>query len=382
MPNGNIENALLHAILGDIIGFGNGDTEFNNGNVFNKEKYPNFDRVGSEYSNELVFNFINEGGYSKHPKPNMTISDDTILLLANCKALTKILEGKPMIESFLTEYIDIISGSRSDNTYQNFIDRYKGGITTSTNLRNLQNGLDYLRFPYSSVAGGSGGSMRSGIIGAVYYKESELNILLETCIESTLMTHPNAIAFLGSIAVALFASYIMRDIDIEQWILNMLDVLEDSNIDTIVLSKRPDFETEYKRDKMIFINKWKNYYEDKFDENTLKYKKNTALKYPSIRTMIYHNYSNRVNDIYPGAGGDDSVIIAFDCLINSNGSMESIVTFSMLHVGDSDTTGCICGFLYGLMYEKGPISEIMINNIKTREFKSIKKIMKDFIKLL
>lgn len=382
MPNGNIENALLHAILGDIIGFGNGITEFNNGKIFSKENYTNFVIEGANYSNELVFNFIYNGGFVEHPKPNMIVSDDTIMLLANCKALIKVLKGKPMKKSFLNEYIDVISESTTDNSYDRFINIYKGGITTGKNLQNLQNGLDYLKFPYSSVAGGSGGSMRSGIIGAIYYRTTDLVTLLETCIETTLMTHPNTIAFLGSVVVALFASYIMRDEDIKLWISNMLDILEGNVIDDIVISLRPDFEPYYMRDKLAFINKWKNYHEDRFVEGSLEYKRNDSLKYPSVRSHILNSYSSRTNDMYPGAGGDDSVILAFDSLISCNGSLEQIVIYSMLHVGDSDTTGCICGFLYGLMYERGPISDIMINNIKSWEFKGAKKVINELVKLL
>ncbi len=40
----------------------------------------------------------------------------------------------------------------------------------------------------------------------------------------------------------------------------------------------------------------------------------------------------------------------------------------MLHVGDSDTTGTICGFLYGLVYGLDPVySQMLINHIDQKE---------------
>ena len=87
------------------------------------------------------------------------------------------------------------------------------------------------------------------------------------------------------------------------------------------------------------------------------------MKFPSQRSLYYNRYSSRKNDIYPGAGGDDSVIIAYDVLLGCGGSWEKVVTYSMLHVGDSDTTGTICGFLYGLYYGSDKVGDIMIDNI-------------------
>ena len=104
--------------------------------------------------------------------------------------------------------------------------------------------------------------------------------------------------------------------------------------------------------------------EDRFDEFDFSYKFSAIAKYPSRRTLFYNKFSARKKDIYPGAGGDDSVIIAYDCLIDSRGSWDKIVYYSMLHVGDSDTTGTICGFLYGLVYGLESIySQMLINHI-------------------
>ena len=49
--------------------------------------------------------------------------------------------------------------------------------------------------------------------------------------------------------------------------------------------------------------------------------------------------------------------------IDSDGSWDKIVFYSMLHVGDSDTTGTICGFLYGLYYGLDAVYNTMLINM-------------------
>ena len=61
------------------------------------------------------------------------------------------------------------------------------------------------------------------------------------------------------------------------------------------------------------------------------------------------NYSR--GDIkHPGARADDSVIIAYDSLLASDGNFEKLIVYSILHHGDSDTVGSIAGSWYGTYY--------------------------------
>ncbi len=85
-----INAAFLLGVMGDMIGFGNGITEFNNNNQFTKDNFgDNFIISGADHSNELVFNFIADGGFYTHPKSDYTVSDDSIMLIANANAIIK-----------------------------------------------------------------------------------------------------------------------------------------------------------------------------------------------------------------------------------------------------------------------------------------------------
>jgi ADP-ribosylglycohydrolase len=363
-----INAAFLLGFIGDIIGFGNGVNEFNNSNRFSQDNFgEKFEQAGADYSNELVFNFIHEGGFQTHPKPDWTVSDDSIMLEANTNGLIEWANQDKtrsninlLISIIKNKYIDLIK-DRLD--LEKFERVYKGGITTINYLKKLKSGSDYKEFSYDDKAGGSGGSMRSAIIGVVFNKKSDLLKLIEVAIETTCLTHPNAIAFLGSIMVSLFASYAFNQIDPVRWCVDAIEIIESDIIDNYIKVNKESFEAFYLRDKKIFLNKWKDYLEDRFDEYDFTYKKSLAMKYPSQRTLFYNKFSARKKDIYPGAGGDDSVIIAYDCLVDSNGSWDKVVFNSMLHVGDSDTTGTICGFLYGLYYGLDKVYALMLTNM-------------------
>jgi hypothetical protein len=111
-----ITAAFLLGFMGDIIGFGNGITEFNNSNRFSHDNFGDkFEQAGADYSNELVFNFIYEGGFKTHPKPSYTVSDDSIMLEANAKALiewfkqdTQKSDIDLLINIIKKEYIELI----------------------------------------------------------------------------------------------------------------------------------------------------------------------------------------------------------------------------------------------------------------------------------
>jgi len=371
----HIESAILLSMVGDMIGFGNGLIEFNNGNVFD-------DLEGAaDYSTDIVFSFISDGGFAKHPKIDWSCSDDTILMLCNANAILKHFNtGENLVNCAKQEYVQLV---KSEANFEKFKHIYKGGLSTMKYIKKLLSGDDWESFEYDDMAGGSGGSMRSAIFGVVYWKETDIIHLIESAMNTTRLTHPNAIAFLGSITVALFASYAMRKIPIEQWPHDMLELLQSKMFVSMIDKFDPKTVALCKRDKIAYISKWSEYVDLMFVKDSVKYAPKKINKYPNFRTKFYNRFSSSQPAIYPGAGGDDSTIIAYDCLIDSNGSWEKVVIYSMLHVGDSDTTGAICGFLYGLVYGTSEIGSIMINNIGDKEYvEQVKKICKNVNKLV
>ena len=89
------------------------------------------------------------------------------------------------------------------------------------------------------------------------------------------------------------------------------------------------------------------------------------MKIPFKRSEFYlNNFSWKSNP--PGFSGHDSVIISYDALQDAGKSWEKLIVYSMLHMGDSDTTGTIAGAWFGALYG---YEDIPKNNYKHLEFR-------------
>jgi ADP-ribosylglycohydrolase len=359
---------MVLAALGDVIGFNNGIYEFNNSNDFSINTIgDNYIVEGSHYSNYIIFDFINTCGFYNCPLPNMTISDDTIFHLSMAKAFIESNEN-----NFLANIEkNMIKEINTSEKISEIINKYRVGNVTLNSLIKLKNGDNWLKFPYKENDGGTGGCMRTMCIGLIYPNINQREKLIKLALLSTRITHNNAIAWLGAITSALFVSLAINNIEPSNWIFELISLLESSVIDNIVEENIPNDYVNYIKDKKIFVDKWKKYQQIRFDK--YKFKEIKLMMMPNYRSKFFHDmFHFNKNRIYPGAGGDDSVIIAYDALLDSKDNWEKLVVYSMLHVGDSDTTGTIAGAFYGAMYGITNISKRMTKKFNmTKELSDI-----------
>ena len=78
--------SILYAVIGDIIGYGNGNIEFNDGTPMNIKNYKDIERL-SGISTMHVVKFISNGGLYNYNFKKYLASDDSILLLSILDAL-------------------------------------------------------------------------------------------------------------------------------------------------------------------------------------------------------------------------------------------------------------------------------------------------------
>jgi ADP-ribosylglycohydrolase len=352
---------MILAALGDVIGFNNGKYEFNNSNEFSENiNGENFIDEGSNYSNYIIFDFFNICGFSNCPLPNMTISDDTIFHLSIAKALIESYNNDNILDVIQNNLVNEINTSEKITS---MINKYAIGNITLDSLKKINLGKNWINFPYNSNAGGTGGCMRTMCIGLVYPHIHQREYLIKLALLSTRITHNNAIAWLGAITSAFFISLAINDIEPSKWIFELMSLLESNIIDDIVQNNLPNDYDNYIRDKKIFYDKWRKYQQIRFDK--YKFREIKLMIFPNYRSKFYHEtFAYNKNKIYPGAGGDDSVIIAYDCLLDAKDNWDKLVIYSMLHVGDSDTTGTIAGAFFGASYGITKIAKIMVSNFK------------------
>lgn len=351
---------MVLAGLGDVIGYNNGIYEFNNSNEFTINTIGhNFVEEGSNYTNFIIFDFISKCGFYNCPLPDMTISDDTILHLSVAKALIDSDENN----LFTNIEKNMIKEINTPEKITIMVNKYGIGNVTLDSLKKIINGSHWSKLPYIEHGGGTGGCMRSMCIGLVYSNIEQREKLIKIALLSTRITHNNTIAWLGSITCAFLISLAINNIEPNKWIFELISLLDSNIIDDIVKENIHEDYYYYMKDKKIFVDKWKKYQQIRFDKYKLR--ENKLMIFPNYRSKFYHDtFSYDKNRIYPGAGGDDSVIIAYDALLDAKDNWEKLVIYSMLHVGDSDTTGSIAAAFYGATYGVTKMAKIMTKKFK------------------
>lgn len=322
---------LLHA-LGDTIGYYNGNWEFNYGHK----------KAGPSMCYELLSEYISKGGTTSINLKNWNVSDDTILHLLLGEAIIHSNNIDTLIETFKHYMIDNIE----------LLEERDAGINTLNKIKFMKKSPGK-PLNVDNNSGGSGASMRTPVIGLYFREKEDINKLIHIAIDTSVITHGHPTGLLGGVSVALFTYYAINKIPINKWGFKMIQYIESDNFNNLLKSKNKQYYKYYNDYKYPFINNWKKYLEDKFDkkqkiklvnlsiiERTIYYKNNFAWKPTS---------SNQLID-FIGGSGDDSLIIAYDCLLDSQDNYEKLIIYSMLHMGDTDTTGCIASALYGAYY--------------------------------
>jgi ADP-ribosylarginine hydrolase len=356
----NYVASIYLAILGDKIGFGNGEREKNYSKVISVDNNPNYAIIGEGLSTLMIFKFIAEGGIIGLDLGNLLVSDDSLMHLGTIQGLAESYTNRDDLYNNITKlYIETFK----DIPYMR--DVLLAGRQTLDAIQNIKSGVSWRNFSYSKYAGGSGGPMRTMCIGLCFYQTNNLLKLIESSIMITSITHPNCTAFIGSIASALFTSYAIKDMNPETWIFELIRLLESDQIDNIIEKIKPNFIENFKEDKKDFLYKLMTYVETSFEEyNYIVTDINTRAIYPWIRMQYYYdNFSSNKKLFYPGAGADDVIIIAYDCLMMSKSNYEKLIYTSMIHIGDSDTIGTIASAWYGALYGFDNVpNNLIINN--------------------
>jgi ADP-ribosylglycohydrolase len=340
---------LLHA-LGDTIGFKNGEWEFN---YYREQILPTI-------SNEILYDFIHLGGINHICLKDWKISDDTILHLKTAEAFSeeKITNVNMLGEIITKKYIEAYDQLKKEAKIR------IPGKASMKYLERLKETNNWNSAPYDLYAGGSGASMRCSCIGLIYHGKENRHKLIQISIEVSRILHNSAVGYLGGMTSALFTSFAIENIDMKKWPFMLLDLFKNI-IPKIIKSSGRDLD-KYETDSHVFIEKWNKYISDKFDSNG-KVIIRRSSKNIVLRSQYYINNFSFSKETLPGSGGDDSVIISYDCLLDSGNNWEKLVIYSMLHVGDTDTTGCIAGSWFGALYG---LDNVPTNNLKYLEMKN------------
>lgn len=306
---------FLGGAIGDAIGFHNGEWEFN------KNSRSIIDMCRTRYECPAKMNLS-----------KLLISDDTIMHEATALAL---LRGDPFAKTVADEYVKCWDKMTPDRG---------AGITCTKAIEKIKKTGKCFAGEYNESGGGNGASMRSMCIGLMFSGISNRCGLITKSIVSSIVTHHNAIAYLGSIVSAIFTAFAIEKIRVENWGFLFLELF--LLIRKFVDKKNPT--TKELDDIEKFYNKFKSYLVsrniDKLDSNVVFPKDYDNI---DVRDDIFKKWSFSG---WAGASGDDSVMIAYDSLLYAKNDWNKLLETACLHAGDSDSTGTIAGAWFGGLY--------------------------------
>lgn len=365
-----IEAAFMLLSYLDTIGFYNSKWEFNYGyDIENVNQAINLNFT-------IVMEYMALGGFNFLSVKNWKASDDTILMIAVIKALIDGSEEIDFIEKYIEIYEDLLKEERGSGSQTlksiNFLKKI-----TQKKLNSYLN-----KIPVDNSMGGNGAAIRTGPIGIFY--ANDIDKLISVSITSSRLTHNIPLGYLGGLVTALFASYAYNNVSPLLWIDNLLKLYESNKIQEYIHTT--NFNTSHDEEITNYFATWYIYKEKRYDDLINFRNKSIFIfaknRYNTLAEFIPNNFlkngkTERWNII--GASGIDSVIYAYDALLmsivpnelfqieNNNlvFNVESLVFFSALHVGDSDSTGAIAGFWYGAF---NGFNGFDINKMKELEF--------------
>lgn len=196
----------------------------------------------------MIFKFIYQGSILGIDIEKIIVSDDTIMHLDTIKGLNEdYTDRDDLYNKICSNYL----ASFKDINYMR--DVLLAGRQTKEAIKNISTGVNWRNFSYSKTAGGNGGLMRTMCIGLAFHQTTSLLKLIEHAIMISSITHPNCISFIGSIINALFVCYGLRDMNLETWIFELMNLLESDIIDNIVEKIKPSYIDFFKEDKHIYI---------------------------------------------------------------------------------------------------------------------------------
>jgi len=324
---------------------------------------------------EYIKYFIEMGGITDFNfDGNITLSSDMEFL--NSVLKINIMESNYLysVKKALKEkIIELFTETGHDIMVRSYAKKIKGGNPITTQLINKikESGkiteLEILELKYNEDYEGRRNTNVDCQICSIVapigiHCNNDINTLITKTISISKLTHNNTIGILSGITSAFFISHAINNVPIEQWIEDLLNLLDSNTI-------KNHFEltdTSIMMDYVNFIRYWKNYYEERFTEGNkiIRTKSSTNL------TFRMRNYTKYVHNFGNGTiTGEDAIsclIISYDTLLESDGNFEKIIYYGLLMVGNMINVGTYVGLLFDIVYGDDNVPKTMIDKFQKK----------------
>lgn len=322
--------------------------------------------------NELLYDFIYRGGINGIEISRLRTSINTILNIATIKGLLDISDkdGRDTrIDKFADCYLGVLDYIGETDNIEEHHELYylnqKRGIQSylAMILTNIaDSGIQSVMTKYDPHGNDNSAAIRTIPIGLAYH--NNYGKLIELSLECSMITNMSPSGYLAGVTSSLFAAYAINNIDIKKWPYMMIDVMKSRQImETITVENEDHYD--------IYMMYWEKYLNLKFSNDSIiesKSNKNLMYRYKFyfdnfIDNAIPHPYPDNV-----GLSGYGAIIMAYDCLLDSDGKWEKLVVYSGLHLGQITAVASISAGLFGSYHGWGDIS---MDTMKYLEFRDI-----------
>jgi len=367
MYKNNIYYSIYYSIIGDIIGF-------DNFKLINDSRNINNNNQAVRLSNQTIYsiiNFISKGGYTGSNLRKKIYSNNIIFLLSVYDCIKDSIgkENEIIIDNVINNIIDFYKNDnkRKDRAYENRIAKILNRL--------MDNNLNWKYSSYSDKSLSFEPSVRCIPIGFFYQGKKNFDSLVNISINSSRITHNNAISYLSGFMSAFFCALAIENKHPSLWLSKIIELFQDGTLDSYIkkfITDKDELNLHIK-DKDFFLFCLLSYQNFRFEFKNNKWNflssNNTSngnhkiFKYLDIRIKMFHEMFNKKMSNYfnPGFFGIDSVLIAYDAVLESEGNFEKLIYNSMLHSGLSHTTGCIAGAFFGAYYGNSNLPSNLLN---------------------
>lgn len=349
-PRNKYIYALIIFAVMDTIGHNNG--------IWEKRYY----KVRNiEVINEILFEFIDDGGITRLNMDNKYCSYISIFYLAISKSM---LKYKKLDDEFV-DMVKITLMKALNNTYVDTsagITRFVYRENKTWQLLEELNDGDIKSIEYNGELDDNNCDtcIRGLVIGLLFHDNLEL--MVDMVVKCCRITNLGSKGIMAGITCAYFVLLAFNGTKIERWINELVDLLN-----TPMVRKYINFDNNVMVDDYLtYIKYWKKYQDIRFVDGKPMRNRTTSNMIARSRYHFEH-FNKEILVMGIGKSSYGSVIMAYDALLDCDGKWEKMVYYSAIHPGNRSGVGGIAGVLYSLVYGIGDIPTYLMNSVERRD---------------
>ena len=226
MYKNNIYHSIYYAIIGDIIGYDNFKLMTDSRYIKNNNQAV---RISNQTINSII-EFISKGGYTGINLKNKIYSNNIIFILSIFDSIKNSVgqSNEQIMNNIINNAIEYYNND-TEKKYRS----YENRLVKILN-RLIDNNLDWKYSSYSDKSLSYEPSVRCIPIGYFYQGKKNFDNLIKLSINSSRITHNNAISYLAGFMSAFFCALAIENQHPSTWLEKIIILFQDGTIDKYI----------------------------------------------------------------------------------------------------------------------------------------------------